>query len=679
MNIEKHISPFIASQFPSFYEEEGTNFIAFVKAYYEWAEQQDKFINLSRSIYEIKDIDSTSESFIKYFKNKYILSLPESIIADKKLLVKHILELYRSKGTQRAYELLFRLFFNEEISLYIPSEYIFKPSEALWYVPYYIEVSDHPLLPELVGRKIYSKKEGFATVENYFVKIVNNKTINVLTLSGLEGNFNFNEQVYCDDFPEITPENAPIIFGSLSSISITNGGSNFKIGDLLNINAGGEGGIARVAAIKEENGKVDFTLVDGGHGFSVNAIVSVTGGYGTGASFQVGGITDKQVYRIVSDKLSNYNQTALEDSAAGIRFSISSPSGTYIVGEKVKGSANTRLLDVQELYSAAANGESFSNTFLGIGDLIAYKVDGNSISITGTDANLNNANLAIDAILISSSSSALIKIKRANTKVQNVANGIVVTANTSEVLLNQIQGKFISGSVVRGTQFGDVYSYTAKIDSQIKMTNWMFPYATGIGFRSNLDTPLNKLLTIRNFEVGTITYLKNINPGKGYSDNPIVSIIEPDIYNLRISNGRDGYYGYDAIVTSKASSAKGVVTALEVVDSGYGYNLNETLYLSNPNNSVVVSGVSVVDNNGKGLGYWKNNKSFLSDTINIQDSYYYQSFSYEIVASRMMSTYEKYVKELIHPSGMKMFGKYALNSYLVDNYNKPQTFSITQS
>lgn len=679
MNIEKHISPFIASQFPSFYEEEGPNFIAFMKAYYEWAEQQDNFINMSRSIYEIKDIDSTSENFIKYFKNKYISSLPESIIADKKLLVKHILELYRSKGTQRAYELLFRIFFNEEISLYIPSEYIFKPSEALWYVPFYIEVSDHPLLPELVGRRIYSKKEGFATVENYFIKIVNNKTINVLTLSGIEGNFNFNEKIYCDDFPEIIFENAPIIFGSLSSISITNGGSNFNIGDLLNINAGGVGGIARVAAIKEESGKVDFTLVDGGHGFSVNAIVSITGGYGTGASFQVGGITDKQVYRIVSDKISNYTQTSMEDSAAGVRFSISSPTGTYIVGEKVKGSANTRLLDVQQLYSAAANGESFSNTFLGISNLIAYNVDGNSISITGTDTNLNNANLAIGAILISSSSSALIKIKRANTKVQNVANGIVVSANTSEVLLNQIQGKFIPGSVVIGSQFGDVYSYIATIDSQIKMTNWMFPYATGIGFRSNLDTPMDKLLTVRNFEVGTITYLKNINPGKGYSDNPTVSIIEPDIYNLRINNGRDGYYGYDAIVTSKASSAKGVVTALEVVDSGYGYNLNETLYLSSPNNSVVVSGVSVVDNNGKGMGYWKNNKSFLSDTINIQDSYYYQNFSYEIVASRMMSTYEKYVKELIHPSGMKMFGKYALNSYLVDNYNKPQTFSITQS
>lgn len=679
MNIEKKISPFIEFQFPSFYQEEGPNFIAFVKAYYEWAEQQNNFINLSRSLYEIKELDTTPNDFVKYFKNKYISSLPEFIISDKRLLVKHILDLYRSKGTQRAYELLFRMIFNEEISLYIPGDFIFKPSEAAWHVPKYIEVSDHPLLSELVGKTIYSKKEGLATVENYFVKIVNNKTINVLVLSGLKGSFNFNEQIYCDDFPEITTSNAPIIFGSLSSISITNGGSNFNIGDLLSVNAGGEGGVARVAATKEESGKVDFNLVDGGHGFSVNAIVTVTGGYGVGASFQVGGITDKKVYQIVSDKISTYQSTAIEDVAAGVKYTISNPTGTYIVGEKIKSSANTRVLDVQQLYSAASNNESFSNTFLGINNLIAYQVDGNSISITGTDTNLTNANLVPGIILISNTSSSLVKVNRVTDKKTNVANGIVLTANTSEMLLNQIQGNFIVGSTVTGTQFGDNYSYTAKITSQTRLTDWMLPRATGLGYRSNLDTPLSVLLTVKNFEVGTITYLKNVNPGKGYSDNPVVSIIEPDIYDLRINNGRNGYYGYDAVVTSKASSAKGVVTALEIVDSGYGYNLNETIYLSNPNNSVVVSGVSVVDNNGKGQGYWKNNKSFTSDTINIQDSYYYQNFSYEIVASRMMETYEKYVKSLIHPSGMKMFGKYALNSYLIDNYTTPESFSITQS
>ena len=677
MNVEKYISPFIASQFPAFYEEEGPNFIAFVKAYYEWAEQQNNFINLSRSLYDIKDVDSSPNAYIKYFKNKYISSLPESIIADKKLLVKHILELYRSKGTQRAYELLFRMFFNEEISFYIPSDFIFKPSEALWYVPKYIEVSDHPLLSKLPGKKIYSKKESFATVENFFVKIVNNKTINVLTLSGIEGSFKFNEQIFCEDFPEITTNNAPLIFGSLSSISISDGGSNFNVGDLLTVttNNSGDGGLARVAAIKQENGKVEFNLVSGGDGFSINAIVNISGGYGAGASFQVGGITDKKIYKIVSDKLDTYKNTTLENPAAGFKLAITGPTGTFSVGEKIRSTANNRSLDVQQLYSAAANGETFSNTSLGISGLVAYKVDGSQIYITGTDANITNTKLVPGVTLISSSSSSLIKIKNLSGKNVLVSNGVVVTANTSEVIVNQINGYFVPGKIVTG----DNLSYTATISSSTRLTNWMFPYATAIGKLSNLDTKISDLLTTKILEVGTITYLKNVNPGKGYSSAPTVNIIEPDIYDLRISDGGGKYLGYDAVISAKARFASGVVSAVEIVDSGYGYNIDETVYLNNLTNATVVSGSSVVDKEGVSLGYWKNNKSFLSDTINIQDSNYYQNFSYEIVAPRMMETYEKYVKDLIHPSGMKMFGKYSLNSLLTDNYTQPKTFSITQS
>lgn len=675
MNVEKFISPLISSQFPAFYEEEGPNFIAFVKAYYEWAEQQNNFINLSRSLYEIKDVDSSPTAYVKYFKNKYISSLPESIISDKKLLVKHILELYRTKGTERAYELLFRILFNEEISFYIPGNFIFKPSEALWYIPRYVEVSSHPLLAQLVGRRVYSKKDGFATVENFFVKIVNNKTVNVLTLSGIEGTFKFNEQLFCDDFPEITGDFAPIIFGSLSSVSITNGGSNFKVGDLLTINAGGTGGVARVAATRQENGKVEFTLVDGGDGFSLGAIVTVTGGYGVGANFEVGGITNKKVYRIVKDLIETYKNSSLEDTAAGFKLAISSPTGTYEVGEKLVSSANSRSLDVQQIYSEAANGEIFSNTSLGISGLIAYKVSGSSVYITGTDANITNPNLVMGVTLESSSSGALIKIKGINNKTTITSNGIVVTANTSEVILNQMNGYFVPTKVLTG----NVNSYTATITAVTRLTDWMFPYAVSLGKPSNLDTKISELITIKILEAGTITYLKNVNPGIGYSAAPTVSIIEPDVYDLKINDGLGGYLGYDSIINTKASFANGVVTAVEVVDSGYGYNLDETIYLSSPTNATVVSGTTVVDGNGKGSGYWKNNKSFLSDTINIQDSNYYQNFSYEIVASRMMDTYEKYVKDLIHPSGMKMFGKYALNSYLVDNYTIPETFSIVQS
>jgi exosome complex RNA-binding protein Csl4 len=676
MNVEKLISPLIASQFPSFYKTEGPNFIAFVKAYYEWAEQQNNFLQLSRSLYDIKDIDSTPAAFIKYFKNKYISSLPESIISDKTLLVKHILDLYRSKGSERAYELLFRILFNEEISFYIPGQFIFKPSEANWVIPTYIEVSNHPLLTELVGRKIYTKKDGFAVVENYFTKIFNNKTVNILTLSNLNGNFKFNEQIFCEDLPQITSDNAPIIFGSLSSVSITNGGSGFKIGDLLNVTGGGFDGIARVAVTTNQNGKVSFNLVDGGYGFSVNAIVTVTGGGGAGASFQVGDITNKQAYLINQDVLSSYYNTEMDISSSGFSLGISNSTGTFQLGEKVT-AANVSVidLDVTQISLTAANGESFSNSSLGISGLVAYKVDGNSLSITGSNTNLTNANLVSGVVLKSNTSHALVKVNTVYPVNNFSANGIVVSANTSTVVVNQVNNYFVPGTVITG----NVHSYTANVTSDTRLTDWLFPYSQSINKKANLDSKISDILTLYILEAGTITYLKNVNPGLGYSSNPTISIIEPAIYDLKIPDGNGGYYGYDAVVTSTAGSANGIAAAVQIVNSGYGYNPDETVYLSNNTNPTSVTGVAVVDLNGIGTGSWTDNKSFISDTINIQDSYYYQNFSYEIVAPRMFETYESLVKNLIHPSGIALFGSYALNSYITDSTIAPETFSVIQS
>ena len=136
--IEKYVSPFIQQQFPAFYQDQGPNFIAFLRAYYEWAEQTNLsdstsgFIGKARSIPEYLDLDNTQQQFLNYFKNTYLNSIPTNIAADQVLLSKHILDLYRSKGSPRAYQLLFRMLFNEDIDVYIPGNDIFKPSDNFW-------------------------------------------------------------------------------------------------------------------------------------------------------------------------------------------------------------------------------------------------------------------------------------------------------------------------------------------------------------------------------------------------------------------------------------------------------------------------------------------------------------------------------------------------------------------
>ena len=83
-NIEKYISPFIESQFPSFYREEGQNFIQFVKAYYEWMEQDGNPVGEARRIFDYRDIDNTPsnqiEDFLFHFQQKYLYGIPFNVI-----------------------------------------------------------------------------------------------------------------------------------------------------------------------------------------------------------------------------------------------------------------------------------------------------------------------------------------------------------------------------------------------------------------------------------------------------------------------------------------------------------------------------------------------------------------------------------------------------------------------
>jgi hypothetical protein len=778
MNVEKFISPLIASQFPAFYETEGPTFIAFVKAYYEWMEStyyQDKFLDIlseeeyknyspeeqafytksiqplafARNLYDIKNIDTTQTQFIQYFKNKYISSLPSDIIADKKLLVKHILDLYRTKGTKRSYELLFRLLFNEDIDFVVPADFIFKPSDATWHIPKYIEVTDHPLLKELIGKRIYTRTDGFAVVENYFIKIVNEKTVNVLLLTGIQGNMEFGEQIFCDDVyidsnnniidnrtyanlnaseqikfklaftfdgifenvNNIAVPPAPIIFGSLSAVSITNGGAFFKVGQLLDIDYGGEGGYARVAAVRDENGKVIFKLVDGGRGFTLESIVTVhsVNGGGAGATFQVGDIIDREIYYIVKDKISSYKDVAIDDnitSGSALILSDFSQELQDLEGihrlDTITSVALTLVADVVPNYtseSVAEYGEIFQNLELGIDGLRAYRIDGNCIYFTGEYANLSNPRLLPGVILTSDFTNSIIKINNIS-EIRHIYSKAEVENDDPEsypstipgiknIIVNKIQyiddsaeEEYPGGYFVPFNQIiiNDDPTLTAYIDRNIRLTDWEFPRALGLGLISNMDTKIGDLLTTKVLETGTISYLKNINPGYGYSANPIVSILEPDIYDLRIKDNNNGYYGYNAKIDATASIATGVVTAVYIEDSGYGYNPDQTIRLSSMEleNDYVVTGTAIVDSIGKGKGYYKNNKGFLSDTINIQDSDYYQSFSYEIVASRMIDTYEKYVKDLIHPSGMKLFGKFALTREMLDDVMETYEFTLQE-
>ena len=78
-DFEDYISPLIERQFPAIYREDGPEFVAFVKAYYEYLEQTDKDLYITRKLFEYNDVDQSVDSFLDYFRKQFLLGFPKTI------------------------------------------------------------------------------------------------------------------------------------------------------------------------------------------------------------------------------------------------------------------------------------------------------------------------------------------------------------------------------------------------------------------------------------------------------------------------------------------------------------------------------------------------------------------------------------------------------------------------
>ena len=279
-DLESLISPFIQSQFPEFYESEGPRFIDFVQQYYSWMEQQNQAVGAARSLFRIRDIDTTYDEFVVHFKEKYLLGLPLTLSANTRTLTKFAKDLYLEKGTAASVEMVLQGLFNVESKVHYPREDLFKTSAGVWYTPVYLELSPAQRTQNYVGKEIVgSQSQAKAFLESVVRRRVQGKYLDVAYLSNLRGNFVTGDIV--TESANTILQNAPKVVGSLSSLTITTGGADLTVGQLFDITSpNGKQGVARVASISNQTGKVVFifesALESGGWGYSSSPDVLVS-------------------------------------------------------------------------------------------------------------------------------------------------------------------------------------------------------------------------------------------------------------------------------------------------------------------------------------------------------------------------------------------------------------------
>jgi hypothetical protein len=743
-SIEKFISPYIEQQFPAFYRSEGPNFIAFVRAYYEWLEGSQQAIGHSRSLLDYRDIDSTSDQFIQYLQNEFMSNFPKDIVADKRLLLKHITDLYRAKGSKRAYELLFRLLYGEDVDLFYPGEYVFKLSDNTWYVPRYLEVTTGTNLDKLINTKIQTVgATATALVDSVNSRYINNKLITIIEISQITGQFNVGDTIFQSDLSFITPETGIRVLGSLESVIVTAGGTDYIVGDILDVVGAGVEGKVRVSQISNNFlGSVSFAIIDGGSGYTLNSLVTVLptlnlditalqgnipentvvtnqsntasgvvhfantslvqlinfanadlfvvgqnvigpsgnaiiqrvyGGTGSNASFRVASISNRELLSFNSTQIIDYLSLQLDQDNDSFNLEISAVSGTFNANDTVSSSANVLFLEGVTISNNVVSGENLSNTSLNINNLYVYRSDGNLIYCTGPESDLLNANLVAGTVLVSNTTNSLFELTIAPIKQQINSTAIVSSSNSISLILSNVNGYFVQSTTVTSANSGA----TATIDNVIRLTDWNF--ANSSVLLDNLDSTIQDTLPISTIEVGTIESITGINPGIGYFTRPVVRVTEPDITNLLIFDSQNRLVGNNAIIAASLVGGNGTITTVDLFNSGYGYRDGQTVTLQLLNNPTEVIGSVILGGTGKSEGKWLNRKSFTSDIMKLHDNLFYQDYSYQIISQRMLKSYENLVRNLIHPSGLALFGTYRLDRIIEDDQDIIVETTITQT
>lgn len=603
----KKISSKIHKQVPEFINVDHPTFVRFLEVYYEYMEQTGKPVEFIGQMNEYGDIDKTVDSFVAYFKKMFAEALPETLVTRKDYLIKHLRDFYRARGTEKSFQFLMRILFNDEITISYPGEKILKTSDGKWTNQKYIKVLYTSTTFDLLGRKITGATTGAtAYCEEMLLLQEGINQVVEIQVSHVKGTFSVGETISGTDREGNTV--SLTVGGTITGITITAPGSDYSIGDDIVITGGGGGAVnmAGYVGALVKNGTITGT-----------SITSAGTGYLFGQYVP----------------LINTNTLSIDGTTAAIRIS------------KVDGMINTL---------------SISNA----GDKYIYAPDlvfsGGGGSGAIATAELDSPGIA--EITVDNGGSgytyAIIEINGGGREARATATIVagVITAITVDY-----RGRDYSTApriIIRGDGTGA--AATAVVGSTITKVNIV---NRGQGYTSAPSiavTPKPGDTTgtggvvvptiIGTSGDGRIVELTIENAGKGYYGIPLANL----------TGVGDG----NATVTLSSTTIDGIAR-INFSQRGFGLTANPTIDLTGIGDGLATATATYGSVFEKDSGFWVGTDGQLSSDKVLQDNYYYQDFSYVVENSgQSLDFWSDVLKNILHPAGMQFFGEMRIGGLL---------------
>ena len=252
---------------------------------------------------------------------------------------------------------------------------------------------------------------------------------------------------------------------------------------------------------------------------------------------------------------------------------------------------------------------------------------------------------------------------------------------------------FIDRRFFGNIEVGDVIRYeTIFAGTIVATTNNVSIISAGSGFKAGQLFEIKNGTGVRSIvkvtrinSTGGIVSCEFIKFGIGYptdftlSVNALQDYFTPAINPLLSSVTVTGQ-NVSVIETTNGTSEQGFVNTVDYaydisggvrsfyMDGTYAGNILTTFSAQAISNVVsAVAKESAILHVGLGSlaeypGYYTSNAGFLSDSVFIQDSRYYQAFSYVLQIDERLNTYKTAVRTMLHPAGTALFGEFQITN-----------------
>ena len=635
------------------------------------------------------DPDHTISDFLSQMKKEFLNTIPEDTddAVSTRKLIKNIKSLYRAKGTAKAHKAFFRILFNENSEVYTPSDDMLRVSDGTWNVQSFIRCTQTTLQSAqdpifLTGQVITQANDPADADVNLATAIVEN------VIKFQEGATQIIEIIINTETTTGTFVNGAEVTG------ISNVDEDVTIG------------------VTVSQGLATATITNDGGTLTVGDEAVITGGAGAGARVQVLDISGAGVDEVIVNAVGqNYQEGDTLTFSSG-----TAQAKVAVVNGGIAPETGNLSIHV-ELETGTITGG-------GSGDLLFETVGSNT-----TDKFLDSSSLMFDTeirIELENEVGHLLSQEDEGTQTSErfyILNqdsepetSAGIEAEEHIVLEDETQddGLYSGDKIVQenSTGSGDITDIRMIASGSGYTT---LPTATIDGVRflsledstSNVSAPYSRIefedggrvinessFAVLNVTGGTVipfgddigkaTSLTIIEHGIDFTSAPTLAF--PHYAVLKTVSGT---ISADETFTSNVSGATGTVidftapllkftaTTSELVEG-------DTITTSGSQTAIVakadaMSGTVTINSGITTAGSYVNQDGHISEgSKKIQDSLYYQDFSYVIRVAQSINKWRDALKRAVHPSGFYVTGEVNIQTRLSGGVKQPVGATLSQ-